>query len=405
MTLPVRVLTVIRDVGFGGAENRILTFARHLDPSRVSLRIATLHAPDAEVTALAGTLRNEFSASKITVESLGAPRPRAVSRWRPLQVLYTAYCHVRVALSLAAAARHVDIVDAHLEAALLAAVGARLLTGTPVLATLYYALPAGAFGSYPRLWRWLLRRTSSVITDSAHCAADLRACVGDRGPLVTVVPNGVSLPPPSQSPAEVRTLLALDADDGPIIGQVAGFQPTKGQRTLIRALPSLLAVHPRLRCVCVGFPRAGHAYVQSLRDEATALGVSHALRLVSYAGPIADIWQVLDVHVHPTDLDSLPNAIIEGMSLRKPAVVTNVGGITELVTDRITGRVVPAGDPSRLAQALLDVLGNPETARRYGEAARARYSERCAPSVTTRALEALFLQAAARDAFPTRQHP
>jgi glycosyltransferase involved in cell wall biosynthesis len=393
---PTRVLSVIRDLGFGGAENRILNMARAIDPARVALRVMTLHDEDPDVVRRAGSLRREFAGAGIDVESLGVPRTRIVSRWRAVQLLHTLYCHVRAVVALARVAPSADVMDAHLEAALVSAVGARLLSRTPLLATLYYAAPENAIGRRPRFWHWLLRSTQGLITDSMHCADGLRIAVGMHGPPVSVIPNGVHLPSPSRSGEQMRRQFDLDPDDGPIIGQISGIQPTKGHRTLIRALPRMLEHFPRLRCVSVGFPRTGEALIDQLREEAESLGVGHAYRLVSYPGSIADVWQTIDIHVHPTDLDSLPNAIIEGMSLAKPAVVTDVGGIGELVSDRVTGLVVPPGDPAQLADAILHLLRHPQTARAYGNAARTRYLERCAPAVTTRALEELFLRTANR---------
>jgi hypothetical protein len=56
-------------------------------------------------------------------------------------------------------------------------------------------------------------------------------------------------------------------------------------------------------------------------------------------------WQLIDIHAHAAIIDSLPNAIMEGMSLAKPAVVTGVGGISTMVLDGKTGFVVPPHDP------------------------------------------------------------
>ena len=51
-----------------------------------------------------------------------------------------------------------------------------------------------------------------------------------------------------------------------------------------------------------------------------------------------------------------------------PVVASDLGGVNELVLDRVTGRLVPAGDPASLADAIAEVLGDSEKARRMGEA-------------------------------------
>ena len=102
------------------------------------------------------------------------------------------------------------------------------------------------------------------------------------------------------------------------------------------------------------------------------------------------MWSVIDVHVHPSSIDSLPNAIIEGMSLGKPAVVSSVGAIPDHVEHGRTGLVVPPDDPGALAQALMQVLGDARLAERLGRGAYERYLERFTPEVTTRQVEGCF---------------
>jgi len=116
---------------------------------------------------------------------------------------------------------------------------------------------------------------------------------------------------------------------------------------------------------------------------------------VSYPGPIGDVWQALDIHVHASLMDSLPNAIIEGMSLALPAVVTSVGGIPEMVEHEETGLVVPPDDPASLANALLQLLRHPYQAAALGQAAYRRYRDRYGTEAMTRTLEQLFATLAA----------
>src|SRR5205814_3717779 len=89
--------------------------------------------------------------------------------------------------------------------------------------------------------------------------------------------------------------------------------------------------------------------------------------------------------------DSLPNAIIESMSLGKPAVVTAVGGVPDAVSNGETGLVVPPGDAQALAGALIQVLQNPSLANRLGRAAMSRHHERYRPELMARKLESCFV--------------
>ena len=142
-----------------------------------------------------------------------------------------------------------------------------------------------------------------------------------------------------------------------------------------------------------GYPaydNAGLEYLDRIKQMVAARGIGDRVRIISYPGSIGDIWSLVDIHVHPTSLDSSPIALLEGMSLGKPAVTTRVGGIHELVIDGETGIVLPPGNASSLASAILRLLQNPDEAARLGRNARRRYEAGYTPQIMARRTEDLF---------------
>jgi 2-deoxystreptamine N-acetyl-D-glucosaminyltransferase/2-deoxystreptamine glucosyltransferase len=79
-----------------------------------------------------------------------------------------------------------------------------------------------------------------------------------------------------------------------------------------------------------------------------------------------------DVLAVPSRYEELGSVLVEAMHAGLPAVAAAVGGISEVVADGVTGRLVPPGDSRALAAALDAVLGDPGTARRMATAAQAR---------------------------------
>jgi glycosyltransferase involved in cell wall biosynthesis len=212
-----------------------------------------------------------------------------------------------------------------------------------------------------------------------------------------VIPNGIDPPAARRPAAEARALLGLPLDPGVrIVGQVSGLVQFKGHLVLLEAAKRVLEAQPNTAFLFVGYVKRDQEYVQRLERKAAELGLSGRVRIAPYPGAIGDVWNIIDVHVHASLFDSLPNAIIEGMSLGKPAVVTNVGGVPEMVEDGRTGLVVPVNDPVALARALVELLERPGLAVRLGRAAREKYIERCRPDVMARQLEECFLQLARR---------
>jgi colanic acid/amylovoran biosynthesis glycosyltransferase len=79
-------------------------------------------------------------------------------------------------------------------------------------------------------------------------------------------------------------------------------------------------------------------------------------------------------------------ATMEAMSLEMPVVVTGVGGVPELVTDGVHGRLVPTRDPNAMAEAVMEVAGDPDRAVAMGKAGRARIVEKFSSEVSARAI-------------------
>jgi glycosyltransferase involved in cell wall biosynthesis len=117
-----------------------------------------------------------------------------------------------------------------------------------------------------------------------------------------------------------------------------------------------------------------------LRDEIerqiSDLGVGGPVHLLGSIDNVAGLLGACDVYVQPGWSESFPYSILEAMSLGRPIVATDVGGVGEAIEDGVTGRLVPPHDEGRLAGAVLEMISDPARARRLGDAARARMLDR-----------------------------
>jgi glycosyltransferase involved in cell wall biosynthesis len=247
------------------------------------------------------------------------------------------------------------------------------------------------------LWLWrcvhpsVLRGAQAIVTDSQACADSVRSFIRRPDAKVTVIPNGIEPPSSARSRAEMRKALGLPTDPRVrVVGQVATLLPTKGQSVLLEAARRVLREERDVAFLLVGYPRGGSSYAEDLRRQAERVGLDGRLRICSYPGSNGDVWKAIDIHAHPTELDSLPQAIMEAMSLGIPSVVTPIGGIPSMVDPDRTAFVVPPRDPAALAHALLRLLREPATASRLGQAAQERYRQRYTTAIMARALEHLF---------------
>jgi glycosyltransferase involved in cell wall biosynthesis len=397
----LNVLSVIPDLYFGGAENRLLNIAQTIDPERFHLTVVTLYSSDPKLEAECGGMQSQFVAAGTRVLNLALRRPdarhgpRAVKVADTATILGTAIAKLRRLIG----STRTDLVDAHIGTSLWTAVPAAASARVPATITLYNETelfrinPKRSYTHFfwPRIQRFNLRLASAVFTDSDEQAVELAQFMGRASPPVYVVPNGVRLPAAHRSRADVLTELGIPPDTkATIIGQVSSLVPYKGLAVLLDAAHRLSSAGLDIYFVFIGYPRLDRDYPNYLRQQAERLSIADRVRICGYPGSIADVWNVIDIHVHASLLDSLPTAIIEGMSLGKPAVVTDVGGIPRAVRNGQTGLVVPSNNAKAFGDALLRLLQDDAYAKRLGQAAYELYLKRYTPEVMTRQVERCF---------------
>jgi glycosyltransferase involved in cell wall biosynthesis len=100
------------------------------------------------------------------------------------------------------------------------------------------------------------------------------------------------------------------------------------------------------------------------------------------------------VFLHASVSDGLPTVIAEAMACGLPAVVSDVGGVRELVRDGVEGFVLPAREPARMAQAMRDLWEDPDRRVRMAEAARERIRSRFAIDGLVGDFDALYRELA-----------
>lgn len=189
---------------------------------------------------------------------------------------------------------------------------------------------------------------------------------------ITVIENGIDPGPEpgdfrKQRSAAARARLGL-ADSTLVVGTTANFYPTKALDVLIRSMAIIAARRPDVQLVIVG-DGAERPMLERLVDE---LGLKANVSLPGQIPDARELLPAFDIFALSSRKEGLPLALLEAMAAGLPVVVTDAGGMANVVEPGTAGVVVPREDPDRLAQAILDILGNPRLATRLGQAARAR---------------------------------
>ncbi|MBI1311659.1 glycosyltransferase [bacterium] len=391
MAARIRSLSVLNKLYRGGHENRLLTLAQTLDRDRFEHRIVTLTRDPARTEAeqrASGSLRPDYAAEGIDVDDLeldsigGGWSGRLIAPAKFATAVRRLVRYIRKF--------DIQLLDAHHTVAMLAAGVAGKITGVPVIQTAYHT---GVWQRPTLHWpgRQTLSNAAAIVTDSRFRANEIREWIRRESVPIHVIPTGIPEPVPKVSADQVRSELGLPpTGQCRIVGQVSGLLEFKGHLDLLEAAPRVLAKHPDVIFLCVGFSRGFTEYETRLQNRIAELGLTDRFLLRGWPGPIGDVWQLFDVFAHPSRFDSLPLVVIEAMALAKPSVVTSVGGITEFVEHERSGLVVPSESPDAFAGSLNRLLSDAELGKKLGERARQTYLSQLTPAAMTVAVESLY---------------
>ena len=173
-----------------------------------------------------------------------------------------------------------------------------------------------------------------------------------------------------------------------VIGFGGRIAKEKGLTYLLEAIPAVLSEHPNRHFVIIG----DGPLRTDLANQAADLAVADH---VTFLGPRSDMYGLLkglDLYVQPSLWEGLPMVVMEAMAASKPVVATSVGGTAEVVIDGETGLLVPPKNPEALANAISDMLGNPDRARAMGVAGRNRVAEHFTFQAAARKIENIYYE-------------
>lgn len=344
-----RILLLIKGLGRGGAEQLLVSAAPFMDTSRFSYEVAYL-------LPWKDALVPDLEKANLVVHCLDGGRGLGwVSRLRRL-------VHER----------EIDVVHSHSP---IAAVGARLGLGRrPPVRRVY--TEHNVWERYHRLTYWAnlltFPRSDYVFAVSEHVALSIRYPAALRfrrmPPVETryhgIDPEAMGSWPPADG---LREELGIP-EGAPVVGTVANFKAHKGHRQLLKAAARVRRVVPDVRFVLVGAgPLEGE--MKSLSRD---LGLDGTVVFAGHRQDVPQLAQTFDLFALPSIHEGLSIALIEALALGKPAVVTEAGGLPEVVEDGKQGFVVPPGDEDRLVDSIVTLLLDAPLRARFGESARDR---------------------------------
>jgi starch synthase (maltosyl-transferring) len=222
-----------------------------------------------------------------------------------------------------------------------------------------------------KTWHRALDRLTARLSVGSVCVSDgVLRFSRDVGWLpadrLTVIPNGVDPTPFDDATPASRDALGIPPDA--VVALFVGrIDVQKGVADLLDAAAKVAVERKDWHLVLVG---DGPDLRKHRARTETDTRLARRVHWLGRRDDIAALLNAADLLVLPSLWEGMPNVVLEAMASRRAVVATDVEGSEDLVVPGRTGWLIPAGDPARLASALLEAHSDSERLRRYGDAAR-----------------------------------
>ena len=363
----IRVLRIIGRLSVGGPSIHVVNLTAGLDPDRFEHLLVSSREIRGEGSMLDYALSRNVWPHRIeqivTTFDLAPPDAIALKRLFSLIRLYRPH-----------------IVHTHTaKAGLLGRIAARLANVPIVVHTFHGHMLHGHFGP---LSSWGLRNmertlawfTDRLLTMSPQVKNELIECGVASDERISVIHLGLDLEPFLKAPirrGQFRQEIGFRREDK-LVGIVGRFCPIKNHALFLESAARIAPRDSATRFVIVG----DGSLRSGLEQQSRQLGIEDRVSFTGWRVDLARIYSDLDILVVSSDDGGTPLTAIEAMAASCPVVATRVGGVPDLITDGVDGRLVPAKDAEAIADAVIDLLGHREVAKCIGLNAMASARER-----------------------------
>ncbi len=215
---------------------------------------------------------------------------------------------------------------------------------------------------------YALQNANAVTTNSSELAKKAKAFM-DRE--IHIIPNGIDTNKfkPMEKNEILAEMLKVEGQQSKVVGFVGELREKKGMATLLAGYAHL-AKTVLASLLIVGEVREGEdkKYFEEFKSTNPQLPIT-----VTGHVPHKDLpayYSLMDVFIHPSLRDGMPNAVLEAMACGKTVIATPVGGVLDIIEDEVNGFFVKVNDAQNLAEKMAEALNQPEKREAVGRSAR-----------------------------------
>jgi glycosyltransferase involved in cell wall biosynthesis len=348
----VRVLHVISSAGMYGAESVILTLMRQMQ------RNGTPHVLGVFDNLASPNHALHEIALKNGIESHLLPCSGQIDRTT-----------LRSIRNLAAQTS-AEVIHAHGYKADVYSYFAMRSSKTPLVSTCHNWLDLDfATKLYGALDRYCLKRFAAIAAVSRDVQNRLLSSHIEANK-ISIIPNGIEWNTfADKANASIKS--SGNADEPLVVGFAGRLSREKGIDLFITAAHEIARVLPNVQFVIAGDGAEREASIEAIEEN----NLSGKVKLLGRVDDMPSFYASIDVLLSPSRTEGSPMGLMEAMASGIPVVATNVGDVSTLVEDGVTGMLVRSTDAAAMQQAVIKLLSDAELRDAISKAAQQRIIE------------------------------
>lgn len=273
-----------------------------------------------------------------------------------------------------------DVIHAHDWLVTYAAKSLKNAYDIPIVATIHATEAGRNSGIHDDTQRyindteWLLTyEATEVIVNSNFMKNDLQRLFGLPYDKINVIPNGINLTNFTGIDRDYDFRRQYAMDNEKIILYVGRLVYEKGVQHLIAAMPKVLSNYNDAKLIIAG--RGG--MIDELKAEAASLGLTDKIYFTGYldSKKVQKMYKCADIAVFPSTYEPFGIVALEAMLAGVPTVVSDVGGLNEIINHGVDGMKAYAGNPNSIADSITALLYDHQLATNVAKKAKQKVKE------------------------------
>jgi glycogen(starch) synthase len=219
----------------------------------------------------------------------------------------------------------------------------------------------------------LIKESSKIIVCSKFMKQQVMDTFGIKADRIKIIPNGVEMKKitASSNLGEFRKKFAEDSEK--IVFFIGRHVFEKGIHVLIEAIPRILREYEKVKFVIAG----SGPMSEELKELSMNLGLDSKVSFAGYLGDTdkSKLYQVADIAVFPSLYEPFGIVALEAMVSGCPVVVSDTGGLNEIIQHKKNGLKATTGSSESIAENILELLENNKLRERLKIAAIKKVKE------------------------------